>query len=566
MPPRPAQPLRAAIYARYSTDEQRPESIVDQIESCRRYCERMGWPVTATYFDAAASGASVKLRPEFEQLRLDAENHRFDVVVTESLDRLSRRLADMADLHDRLSYHGIRLHTVDRGEISALLMGMLGGMAQSFLEDLRHKTKRGQRGKVLAGKAAGGLGYGYRVNPTDKGLRTIDLEEARTVRRIFAEYADGVSPRTIAARLNTEKCPGPGGREWGDTTIRGQVARGTGVLNNMAYVGKIAWDRCSYVKDPTTGKRQARPKSPDEWEVVEAPELRIIDDETWARVKARQGDVRLEMSRDEDGNALNRAHRQRHLLSGLLFCGCCGSPFVIVNRFEYGCNKSRSKATCANKLRVRRDELERRVMVAFEEKMGVDHDARSLRRISEALAGEEGRSQSEVVEAQAELREVEGRLTNIMRAIEDGLYSNDLKARVERLEKRRAELHAKITDLRIAPAGSKLESLISRGNIGDLADYFTECIQRKGDLLPDDAVSAGHTTQWDWIRASIDKIVLTPDGEGKLIAELYGDAAAWIDSKGLAYLFNDEAPVSGETGASLSVVAGAGFEPATFRL
>ena len=71
-------------------------------------------------------------------------------------------------------------------------------------------------------------------------------------------------PRAIVATLNLEYVPGPGGRPWGDTTIRGQIDRGTGILNNAAYVGRIEWNRCSYVRDPSTGKRVARPNPHDE--------------------------------------------------------------------------------------------------------------------------------------------------------------------------------------------------------------------------------------------------------------------------------------------------------------
>jgi hypothetical protein len=83
----------------------------------------------------------------------------------------------------------------------------------------------------------------------------------------------------IAADLNREVLPGPGGRPSGDTTIRGQMDRGTGILNNTLYTGQMSWNRCSYVKDPATGKRVARPNAADQHEVVPVPELRVIDDE-----------------------------------------------------------------------------------------------------------------------------------------------------------------------------------------------------------------------------------------------------------------------------------------------
>ena len=76
-------------------------------------------------------------------------------------------------------------------------------------------------------------------------------------------FAHGVSPRAIARRLNEERVPGPESRPWQDTTIRGQKERGTGILNNELYIGQLVWNRCSYVKDPRTGKRVARPNPPE---------------------------------------------------------------------------------------------------------------------------------------------------------------------------------------------------------------------------------------------------------------------------------------------------------------
>ncbi len=208
-------------------------------------------------------------------------------------------------------------------------VGMLGTMALLFLADLREKTWRGQLGRALQGKAPGGKAYGYAVieggpKTGASGERRIDEAEAAIVRRIFGEFAEGHSPRAIARQLNAEGIPGPGARPWGDTTIRGQAERGTGILNNALYVGRLEWNRCSYVKDPRTGKRVARPNPQAKWERAAVPHLRIIDDALWNTVKARQEEVRLAVGRDAGGNALNRAHRRKYLLSELLVCGSCG--------------------------------------------------------------------------------------------------------------------------------------------------------------------------------------------------------------------------------------------------
>jgi site-specific DNA recombinase len=270
--------VRAAMYARYSSDNQRESSIDDQVEVCRRHAELQGWEIVEVYPDRALSGTS-RFRPAFQQMQVDAEARRFDVIIVEALDRLSRKVADVTDLHDRLTFLGIKLHAINAGEITPMHAAVLGMIAQAYSKDLGEKTKRGQLGRALKGKIPGGKAYGYDVLPAaadGAGERSINAAEAAVLRRIFELFAAGVSPREIAKRLNAEHVPGPDGRPWGDTTIRGQADRGTGILNNALYVGRIEWDRCSYVKDPRTGKKVARPNPREQWEIVPVPELRIV--------------------------------------------------------------------------------------------------------------------------------------------------------------------------------------------------------------------------------------------------------------------------------------------------
>jgi len=158
-------------------------------------------------------------------------------------------------------------------------------------------------------------------------------------------------------------------RPWGDTTIHGQIDRATGVSEHAAYVGRLEWNRCRYVNDPRTGKRVARPNPRECWEVVEVPHLRIISDALWNQVKARQGEVRIEIGRDAGGNALNRAHRRRFLLSGLLVCGCCGGGYTIVGQDRYGSATRRSKGTCSNTMLIGRLELEERILGGLRAKL-----------------------------------------------------------------------------------------------------------------------------------------------------------------------------------------------------
>lgn len=212
---------RVALYARYSSDNQSAASIEDQLRICREHAGREGWTVAACYHDAAISGASMVLRPAIQTLLADARCGRFDVVLAEALDRVSRDQADVATLFKHLRFAGLRLVTLAEGDISELHVGLKGTMNALFLKDLAAKTHRGLRGRVEKGKAGGGLCYGYDVvkrlggdGEPVRGERTVNEAQAAVVRRVFRvfrDFAAGVSPRTIARRLNDEGVPGPDG-------------------------------------------------------------------------------------------------------------------------------------------------------------------------------------------------------------------------------------------------------------------------------------------------------------------------------------------------------------------
>ena len=134
-------------------------------------------------------------------------------------------------------------------------------------------------------------------------------------------------------------------------------------------MGRLSWNRCSYVKDPSTGKRLARINPVETHETVDVPDLRIIDDELWQQVRARQQEVRIEIGPAEDGNALNRVHRRKFLLSGLLECGCCGGGYTIIGKDRYGCATLRAKGTCANQRTIMRQHIETRVLSGLKERL-----------------------------------------------------------------------------------------------------------------------------------------------------------------------------------------------------
>jgi len=536
--------MRAVIYARYSSDNQREASIEDQLEVCRRYIHRQGWNLVRSYEDRALSGASDQ-RPAYQQMLADAEAGQFDVLVSEALDRLGRRLSDVARLYDHLEFRGVMLHAVNIGQVTTMHVGLLGTMAQLYLSDLKDKTRRGQLGRALVGKIPGGRAYGYRLVDGQPGERQVDESEALVVRRIFRDFSAGMSPQAITKALNKEGVSGPDGRQWRDTTIRGQADRGTGILNNSLYAGRIEWNRCSYVKDPKSGKRVARPNPKDLWEVVDVPKLRIVDQDLWEAVKLRQRELSFEIRRDNGGNALNCAHRRKFLLSGLLKCGCCGGGFTIVAQDRYGCATHRSKGTCHNSATVTRQEIEGRVLGGLKEKLLAPELVREFVRAFQEEVNRTNAEREEQFRAdRQQLDSIKRKIAGIVSAIEEGDYSRALGERLASLEKQQELLEGRLSEA--PPSTVRLHPR--------LAEVYAEKIQQLEKALNDPAIRAEAA---DVLRSLIDRIDLRPGSDRKgIAATLHGELTqilALCDNSSR----KQKLPKAGASGSQLSVVAGA---------
>ncbi len=529
--------IRVALYARYSSENQRDASIEDQLRICREHAERQGWTVVDSYSDRAVSGASL-IRPGIQELLQDAQRHRFEMVLAEALDRISRDQADVATVFKHLRFAGVQIVTLSEGEISELHVGLKGTMNALFLKDLAAKTHRGLRGRVEAGKAGGGLCYGYRVvkgfNGSGEpvhGEREIDEQQAAIIRRVYREFASGKSPRAMARDLNAEKVPGPDGALWTDSTIRGNPKRGTGFLNNELYIGKLVWNRLRYVKDPSTGKRVSRLNPPEAWITTEVPALRIIDDALWQAVKARQHELgaiyanAIAATRAAFAKRLNSTHRPRSLLSGLLFCGCCGGPYALRGQDRYACSNHVMSGTCSNNRSIPRETLEVRVLaglmdklmapeVAAEAMRAYQEERNSINRDRRLSGGQDRRT----------LERAEKAIKEIVTAIENGAYSRALGDRLNALEKERDTLSERLGQ---APQ-----------DVPDLHPNIAEHYRRKVERLivvlasPDVPPDAGEA-----IRSLVERVTLSPGAKrGEMLAMLHGELGTlleWTERTGL---------------------------------
>jgi len=211
---------RVALYARYSSDNQREASIEDQLRLCREHAAKMGWAIIGCYTDRAVSGASL-LRPGIQELLQDAQRHRFDLVLSEALDRISRDQEDVAAVFKRLAFADVGMTTLSEGDITALHVGLKGTMNALFLRDLAAKVHRGLRGRVEAGKSGGGLCYGYRAlkqfdasGERIRGEREIDEAQATIVRQSAApgsSTTSSISASSSGTGSATSRIPAPAG-------------------------------------------------------------------------------------------------------------------------------------------------------------------------------------------------------------------------------------------------------------------------------------------------------------------------------------------------------------------
>ena len=449
---------RAAIYARFSTDMQRDKSIEDQVDLCRKHAERLNCEVVAVYSDRARSGASLMGRDGVLDMISASRRGEFDAVIVEALDRLSRDQEDLAGIYKRFTFNNVAIEAVHDGRADQVQIGIRGMLGSLYLADLANKVRRGMTGVIRDGRSPGGRAYGYRPKKGEPGILEIVEEEAEVIRRIFRTYTSGISPRHIAYELNGDRVPPPRGTVWNASTINGNARRGNGIIQNPLYKGLLVWNRVRMIRDPDTGKRVSRVNPQNEWQTHEIPELAIVDADLWQQAQARKDASRRAW---QDGEHRNRT---RHLLSGLLRCGHCGSGMSLDGNRDghkvIRCSRSRESGTCSNVTRVRLDRIEETVVRGLKEELGkpgiikefVDEYITELQRLTHG-------ARQDRTSARKRVEELDAAIQRVVRSIAGGLISDEdarlqideLKAERERQRSTLALADQEIAKLQVHP-------------------------------------------------------------------------------------------------------------------
>jgi site-specific DNA recombinase len=418
----------AAIYARFSSDLQKDRSIDDQFELCEQYAKREGLKIVARFSDRAKTGSSMFDRDGLRDLRNAAKAGKFNAVIVECLDRLSRDQEDLAGLFKRLIQYRVETLTVNEGKATDMHVGLRGMYGAMYITDLTNRIKRAQAPLVREKLFPGAVTYGYDRVLGKPGERTPNTKEAMVIERIFRDYAAGTSPREIAARLTRDGIPSPsGGKIWSHQSLTTGGAKASGILGNRLYIGEIVWNQHYTVTDPDTHSKSRRARPADEHIAVSAPHLRIIDDALWHAVQAvRKG--RAVKKFGPTGKLTRRRpviERSQHLLSGLLRCGACNGHMIItkVSRGEryVACSAAHQKGTCSHTKGYLIDTLKDTVLEGMRKEL-VDPEAiaEAARAYHAEYAAQERKNRAERLAAEKQRDRLVIQIDRIVAAIADG--------------------------------------------------------------------------------------------------------------------------------------------------
>lgn len=371
------RPKIAALYARYSSDLQDDSSIGDQFSICETYAKREGFAIVPRlrFSDEAKTSATLKDRNGWADLMAAVRARECDIVIVECLDRVSRDPEDLAGINKRFKYANVHLHTLNEGIADDMKFGFRGIMGAAFLKDLGDKVRRHHTGRAREGLFPGCVTYGYMKIAGKPGEREIDPEKAGTVVRIFTEYANGVSPRTIADGLNRQGIPSPMGGKWNYQAFVGGKHE-PGIISNELYIGRLNWNATFKVRDPETKIVQKRLSEERDRIVKEVPHLRIIDQKLWDAAQAVRK-ARSTAKFGPSGEYTKRAtlERKDHLLTGLLRCGVCNGRMSIGNGAGRNgsprvcCSSGNANGTCSHRKSYDLGRLQKGVIEGFRENL-----------------------------------------------------------------------------------------------------------------------------------------------------------------------------------------------------
>ena len=418
--------MTAVIYARYSSDNQREESIEGQIRECTAYAEKNGITIVKHYIDRAIS-AKTDNRPQFQQMIKDSDKKLFDIVLVWRLDRFARNRYDSARYKTQLKKNGVKLMSateiISEGPEGIILESVLEGYAEYYSADLAEKVVRGQTENILKGRCNGGRGtFGYTLDSERKFH--IDPLASPFVLESFTKYRDGLTMKEIRDWLNENGIKNPVGGEFTYNSVEH-------MLKNRRYIGELKF-RDVVVPDA----------------IPPIVPLELFDD------------VQEKIAKNKKAPARRKAEDD-YLLTTKLHCGCCGALMFgesgtsrtgEVHRY-YKCATAKKKKGCKKKT-VRKQWLEDLVV---NQTMQLVRDDAAMESIIAKVMELQDRENTNLPLYEKQLRDAESGIQNMLNAIQAGILTSSTKERLEQLEETKRELEARIAEEKLAKPKIKEE-------------------------------------------------------------------------------------------------------------
>ena len=390
----------AAIYARYSSNNQREESIAGQIRCCREYAERNGFQIVHEYTDSALTGRTDR-RPGFQQMIQDSENRNFEAIIVWKLDRFARNRYDSAMYRNRLKKNGVRIisamEAISDSPEGIILEGLMESLAEYYSANLSENVKRGLYESALERKVLSNRTFGYRKGPD--GRYEIEPAEAEAIRKIYDWFISGKTQAEIVSMLNREGFRTTRGTKFNKNSLHY-------ILTNEKYIGIY---RYADILDPNG-----------------VPP--IVDRNTFDQVQ------KLALDRKRYRRVRQPKLDDPYILSSILFCGHCGSPMTgesarsATGRIYkyYSCAGIKNDtANGCRKRRIGKDLLENEVYRIVNEHVLTDAFIHELAAEVVAIQSEQ-KATSEIGILEQQLSEVRKKLKNIALALEENPSSKTM--------------------------------------------------------------------------------------------------------------------------------------------
>ena len=396
----------AVIYARYSSNSQTEQSIEGQLRVCQQYAQQNDLLIVDTYIDRAMTGTNDN-RVAFQKMLADSKKKQFNYVIVYKLDRFARNKFEAINNKQKLKENGVRIlsamENIPDTPEGSLMESLLEGFNQYFSEELRQKVNRGLKESWLKGNATGGNGlFGYDI--IDKKY-VVNAYETQIIQEIFTKYAQGYKAVAIAEELKMR-----GAKRKNGKLI--DIKYVYYILHNERYTGKVEHHGVIYDKI--------------------FPQ--IISDELWLAVNAINEENKIAPSRKKE--------IFDYILSGKLVCGDCkrrmsgesGTSRTGDIHYYYLCTSRRKKKLPCTTKAVTKQYLEDLVIHATSVLLNSDEN---IRLVAENIykTHEKETNDSTVLKLLLKQRQdVQKKTDNIIKAIEQGIITEQTKTRLKELE------------------------------------------------------------------------------------------------------------------------------------